>query len=159
GRFRGELASGAGMGGGGAILNQAGAQLTLVRDTLDGNRAVRDVGAVEFTVVGGALLNLGTATVLGSQFSNNQAVGGGAADAIGGGLMNGGGSILNVVSCAVTGNLALGGDNGAISKDNPYAGGAYGGGIANNFNGNDGRGILNIAGSQIESNIAQGGSQ
>jgi hypothetical protein len=78
-----------GAGGGGGILNEAGATLNLTQDAFVGNQAV---GAVGFTVVGGALLNLGTAHVQTCGFFNNQATGGGAPDAIGG---SGGGAIDN----------------------------------------------------------------
>jgi hypothetical protein len=76
-----------GAGGGGGILNEFGATLTLENDAVSNNEAV---GSVGFTVLGGGLLNLGTAKVLDSQFSNNKSVGGGAADNIGG---SGGGAI------------------------------------------------------------------
>lgn len=265
-----------GMGGGGGVLNQAGAQLTLNRDTFTGNKAV---GSVGFTVVGGALLNMGTATVVSCQFSSNQAVGGGAGDALGGsaggaidnfgspdgpanltvtnstftgntawaasgtffgiggavdsngglnsfdpnqaqvssavltncafvnnlasgdtgaignagaidvlgekttvtvnnclisgnrsiggggdlsqgvagGILNGGGGILNVLDSAIVGNVAYGGDNG--DPTNPFASGAFGGGIENNYGGNDGRGVLNLSNSLIANNVAQGGAE
>jgi hypothetical protein len=85
-----DLASGAfTAGGGGGILNRAGAHLTLDHVTVSDNTAE---GAVGFTVVGGGLLNLGTATVLSCEFSSNQATGGGAFDNIGG---SAGGAIDN----------------------------------------------------------------
>ena len=55
--------------------------MILTNDTICDNQAL---GAVGFTVVGGGLLNLGTATVEDCTFSNNQVTGGGAYDAIGG---------------------------------------------------------------------------
>ncbi len=73
--------TGSGAGGGGGILNEAPGNLTLTNDTVCDNQAL---GAVGFTVVGGGLLNLGTATVQSCTFSNNQVTGGGAYDALGG---------------------------------------------------------------------------
>ena len=268
--------AGTGGGGGGGILNEAAATLTLNRDNFTNNRAV---GAVGFTVMGGALLNLGTAHVQTCSFSNNQATGGGAFDAIGGsgggaisnfggptgpasltvadsvfsnnqamsagggfyfGLggaldsdagLNGfdptlaqpstamitnsaflnnlatggpnavgnggainsagkvmtllgctisgnrsvgggggdgvttgdsegvGGGIINILStlnidhCAITNNVAQGGDNAIISASDPFAGGGFGGGIENNEGG-----TLNISNSLIAGNIARGGA-
>jgi phospholipase/lecithinase/hemolysin len=103
---------GLGYGGGAGILNQAGARLTLSRDTLRDNQAE---GAVGFTVVGGGLLNLGTATVLSCRFVNNQATGGGTpADSIGGaagGAIDNfggptGGATLTAADSVFTGNVA-----------------------------------------------------
>ena len=120
---------GSGAGGGGGILNEAPANLTLSNDTVSDNQAL---GAVGFTVVGGGLLNLGTATVLACQFTNNQSVGGGAFDAIGGsagGAIDNfgnpaGGATLTVVDSTFANNhaVAAGGGyyfglGGAIEND------------------------------------------
>jgi hypothetical protein len=109
-------------------FNPANAQTAtaiLTNCTFQNNLASGDAGAVGN---GGAIDNLGektTMTVVGCAISNNRSVGGGGfgSQGIGGGLLNGGGSILNVVGCAITKNLALGGDNANLSKDNPYASG------------------------------------
>jgi hypothetical protein len=103
--------TGSGAGGGGGILSQAGANLTLLRDTVRDNTAS---GAVGYTEVGGGLLNLGTAAVLSCEFANNQAIGGGALDAIGGSAGGGidnfggptGGARLTVTSSTFHDNTA-----------------------------------------------------
>ena len=272
--------TGTGAGGGGGILNEAGAHLTLTNDKVTGNQAVHGSSSDAFTVLGGGLLNLGTATVSGCTFSNNQAEGGNAGDAIGGsaggaidnfggptggatltatnstfsnnsavsagggyffglggaldsnaglngygptpepstvtltncnivnnlatggpnalanagGIENEGfgiymtlsgctingnqsvgggggdgittgdsegiaggiqsaGGTLNVTNCAITNNLALGGNNAIISDGDTLAGAAFGGGIENNFDN-----VLNISNSVIAGNTAQGGA-
>ena len=60
--------------GGGGILNEVGAKLTLVNDTLSCNQALGVNGQDE---LGGALFNLGSTTISGCTFSNNQVLGGG----------------------------------------------------------------------------------
>jgi len=84
--------TGTGAGGGGGILNEAGATLILNHDTISNNQAIHGSSPLAFTVVGGGLLNLGTATVQSCQFSNNQASGGNGPDDIGG---SAGGAIDN----------------------------------------------------------------
>ncbi|HYV38837.1 MAG TPA: hypothetical protein VE988_24350 [Gemmataceae bacterium] len=109
---------GSGAGGGGGILNEAGAHLTLNSDSFSSNQAV---GAEGFTVVGGALMNLGTATVLSCDFSNNQATGGGASDALGG---SSGGAIENFGSPAGPASLTV--VSSTFSNNTAYAtGGGY----------------------------------
>jgi len=103
--------TGSGAGGGGGILNEAPADLALNKYTVCDNQAL---GAVGFTVVGGGLLNLGTATVQSCMFSNNQVTGGGAYDALGGSGGAGidsfggaaGGSKLTVVNSTFCNNTA-----------------------------------------------------
>ncbi len=111
--------------GGGGILNEPGATLTLVHDTLSNNQAVGVAGQDEF---GGGLFNLGTATVSGCTFMNNQVLGAGSYDIIGGpsggAIENYGGATVtvvgslfsknSVVSAAGTGYFANG---GAINTD------------------------------------------
>ena len=58
--------------GGGGILNEAGATLTLMNDTLSNNQAVGVVGQDEF---GGGLFNMGNATVSSCTFTSNQVLG------------------------------------------------------------------------------------
>jgi hypothetical protein len=89
----------------------------------------------------------------------NSAVGGandgatlGDSQAVGGGLLNGAGT-LNVTSCRITNNTALGGSDAQISASDPFASGTFGGGIENNF-----QGVLNISNSIISGNISQGGA-
>jgi len=118
-----------GAGGGGGILNEFGSTLTLRNDTISGNRAV---GAVGFTVLGGGLFNLGTATISACTFSNNQATGGGALDNIGGSAGGGienfggpnGGSTLKVSNTTFSNNSAVAagggyyfGMGGAVEND------------------------------------------
>jgi hypothetical protein len=82
-----------GAGGGGGILNEHGATLNLVNDTVRDNQALHGPSPLAFTVLGGGVLNLGTAFVLGCTFSNNQVAGGNAFDNLGG---SGGGAIDNL---------------------------------------------------------------
>jgi hypothetical protein len=107
-----------GVGGGGAILNEAAATLTLQGDTFLDNHAE---GAVGFTVLGGGLLNLGTATVLSCQFQGNQFTGGGAGDAIGG---SAGGAIDNYGSPAGPAHLTIT-NSSFLSNTAKSAGGGY----------------------------------
>src|SRR5437868_4499961 len=75
--------------GGGAILNEAAATLVLDHDALTGNQASTNVGS---DVLGGGLLNLGSATVTQTTFTGNKAVGGGSGSFFGGSV---GGGIAN----------------------------------------------------------------
>src|SRR5262249_55504046 len=107
--------------------------LTLDHDGFSGNQAV---GSVGFTVVGGALLNLGTAKVLGCEFLDNQAVGGGALDDIGG---SAGGAIDNfggpTGGASLTVSNSMFSNNRAVSAAGSAGGDLYygiGGAIENN---------------------------
>jgi hypothetical protein len=103
-------------GGGGGILNEAGASLTLSQDVFTSNQAVG--GPVyNYSVVGGALLNLGTARVQSCQFSNNQAVKGSGGDPTIAGTAGGaidnfggptGGATLTVCNSTFTSNRSVG---------------------------------------------------
>ena len=121
---------GFGYGGGGGILNEAGATLTLSHDTIHNNQAL---GAVGFTVVGGGLLNLGNASVVQCSFSNNQASGGGnGADSIGGA---GGGAIDNFGGPSGGANIAVANSTFSNNGASAAGGGFYfgvGGAIDNN---------------------------
>ena len=91
----GEYSSGgatSGAGGGGGILNEHGATLNLINDAFRGNQAIHGPSPLAFTVLGGGVLNLGTALVLGCTFSNNHVAGGNASDNLGG---SAGGAIDN----------------------------------------------------------------
>ncbi len=94
--------------GGGGILNEAGATLHLVQDTLSDNQALGVVGQDEF---GGGLYNMGSATVSGSTFTNNQVLGSGSSDIIGGpsggAIENYGGASLTVTSSLFTNNSVV----------------------------------------------------
>ncbi len=63
-----------GAANGGGIANEVGATLKLTHDLLTDNVAAASPGNDAF---GGALLNLGTATIANSTFTGNQATGGG----------------------------------------------------------------------------------
>jgi len=82
-------ADGYAAGGGGGIYNEAGATLTLDHDSLSGNQATHGPSAANFSVAGGALLNLGTAIVTNCEFTGNKAVGGNGFDNMGGSLGGG----------------------------------------------------------------------
>jgi fibronectin-binding autotransporter adhesin len=107
--------TGTGAGGGGGILNEAGARLTLNNDTVSDNQAIHGPSPLAFTVVGGGLLNLGTATVQGCTFLDNHAEGGNALDNIGGsagGAIDnfggpGGGATFTAANCAFSNNSAV----------------------------------------------------
>jgi len=111
--------------GGGGILNEVGATLTLVNDTLKNNQAVGVVGQDEF---GGGLFNMGKATVSGCTFSNNQVLGAGSYDAIGG---SAGGAIDNYGGASLTVANSRFSNNSVVSADGAgyYA---LGGAIENN---------------------------
>ena len=93
------IANGATFGGlgGGGILNEAGATLTLFHSALNNNTATAASNAVD--VFGGGLLNQGKALVASSAFSGNQALGGGGTSFFGGSL---GGAIDNFGGAALT---------------------------------------------------------
>jgi hypothetical protein len=107
--------TGTGAGGGGGILNEAGAHLNLTNDTVTRNQAIHGSSPLAFTVLGGGLLNLGTATLQGCTFSNNQAEGGNGGDAIGGsagGAIDNfggptGGATLTAANCTLTNNTSV----------------------------------------------------
>jgi len=153
---------GSGAGGGGGILNEHAATLILTNDTVRDNQAL---GAVGFTVVGGGLLNLGTATVSDCTFSNNKVTGGGAFDALGGSGGAGidsfggaaGGSNLTVVNSTFANNTASG------AGGNSYFG--LGGGIEidgglNSFTpGEVQESTATIINSSIVNNLATGGPE
>jgi hypothetical protein len=156
---------------GGAVENNAGlngfappplsnpSTATFTHCTFSSNVATGGAGVL---ANGGALCNEGIGTVVNLSaciVDGNQAVGGANdvsasfdSQAIGGGLLNGSGT-LNVKICLITNNTALGGSDAPISNSDPYASGAFGGGIENNFDG-----VLNIRDSTISGNVAQGGA-
>ena len=106
------IANGATVGGlgGGGILNEAGATLTLSHSALTDNTATAASDTVD--VFGGGLLNEGSATVVSSTFSGNQALGGGGGSffggSVGGGIDNFGGATLTVTDSTFVDNQALG---------------------------------------------------
>ncbi len=105
------IADGATVGfGGGGILNEAGASLTLDGCVVTDNTATALSPTVD--VFGGGLLNEGTAVVVSSTFSGNQALGGGGGSffgaSVGGGIDNYGGAQLTVTDSAFINNQAIG---------------------------------------------------
>ncbi len=108
-------------GAGGAILNEAGAQLTLLQSKLTGNQAIDNVSSGG-TASGGAIMNSpgSSATIRNSTFIGNQAIssqgpsGRGIAGAIGNTS-----AILAIANSRFTGNSARGfslGESGAIGN-------------------------------------------
>jgi hypothetical protein len=119
------LASGSfSAGGGGGILNNPGASLTLSRDVVRDNQAVAVPGN---TIVGGGLLNVGTASVRWCQFSNNQALGGSGSDNIGG---SAGGAVDNFGGASLTVDRSTFSNNRADAAGGQYLG--IGGAVENN---------------------------
>ena len=126
-------ATGFGMGsspsdlGGGGILNEANASLTLSQSVLTNNTATANSGTVD--VFGGGLLNEGSATVTSCIFSSNKALGGGGTSFFGGSV---GGAIDNFggATLTVTGSTFI--KNQAISTDQPGLFFGVGGAIENN---------------------------
>jgi hypothetical protein len=139
-----------GMGGGG-ILNEVGARLTLVDSLLTGNTATAATGS---DVFGGGLLNEGTAGISGSTFSGNKAVGGNAftffGGSVGGGIDNFGGAALTVASSTFI-------NNQAISAAGPFFG--IGGAIENNAGFDlSTPSTATVGGSTFIGNLATGGT-
>jgi hypothetical protein len=167
---RAESAGGAVFGIGGAVENNAGlnsfdpmlaspSTATFTNCTFQSNVATGGPGAI---ANGGALCNEGFGTIVtlaDCKVDSNRSVGGGGngptggnSQGIGGGLLNGLGT-LNVARCQITNNFAQGGANAQISASDPDASGAFGGGIENNF-----LAVLNIRDSIIAGNVAHGGA-
>jgi hypothetical protein len=117
--------------GGGGILNEPGASLTLVQDTLSFNQAVghQTLGVNGQDELGGAIFNLGKVTASGCTFTNNQVLGGGDANSNVGG--SAGGAIDNYNGAILTATDSLFTDNHVVSADGAgYF--ALGGAIENN---------------------------
>jgi hypothetical protein len=117
--------------GGGGIANEVGASLTLTQSVLTNNAAAASPGNDSF---GGALLNLGSATIANTSFTGNQATGGGSSSyydgSYGGAIECFGfapsqlyGSTLTIANSTFAGNQAIGatgftfGDAGAIDLE------------------------------------------
>ena len=107
---------------GGGIANEVGASLTLTQSLLTSNVAAASPGNDSF---GGALLNLGSATVANCTFTGNQATGGGSSSffdgSFGGAIESYGfppsqpyNSTLSVSNCTFTGNQAIGGSGTVV---------------------------------------------
>src|SRR5262249_50944837 len=117
-------------GGGGAILNEAGASLTVRDSSLSDNQAVAGAGGEGF---GGGLLNYGTAPLSGSKVTRHKAPPRAGAPlfsrSAGGAIDNFGGATLTVTGTSFTGNQAVAasgaglfGQGGAIESDAGFDG-------------------------------------
>jgi hypothetical protein len=122
-----------GGGYGGGIWNVS-STLNLLNDVLCNNVAH---GSPPLGGIGGAVSNVNgaTLTVSNCTFSGNQAIGGtgGGTEGFGGGIDNESGSTLRVSQSTFNDNRAQGGDGGTISRNNPFIGLGFGGGIFNFF--------------------------
>lgn len=157
--------------GGGAILVETGATLTLIKAALS-NNIIGDRDQLD-SGLGGGLINSGTVTISNSTISNNRAGSLGFNTGYGGGIYNIG--ALTLISTTLSGNTANGGgifpygygggaynigtltlinsvviSNGAIGHPGPYIGGGIGGGILNN------NGTLIIMNSTLSGNYTRG---
>jgi hypothetical protein len=103
--------------GGGGILNEPGASLTLVQDRLTDNQAVghQTLGVNGQDELGGAIFNLGRVTASDCTFTNNQVTGGGDANSNMGG--SAGGAIDNYNGATLVATDSLFADNTVVSAD------------------------------------------
>jgi hypothetical protein len=103
--------------GGGGILNEPGASLTVVNDTFSYNQAVghQTLGVNGQDELGGAIFNLGKATVSACKFTNNQVTGGGDANSNMGG--SAGGAIDNYDGATLVATDSLFAYNTVVSAD------------------------------------------
>lgn len=116
---------------GGGIYNAAGAALTVNNSTFTNNSAFRAGGGIyndagagltvshsSFSVNsgydGGAIYNLGTASIGTSDLFNNLAKGSGPSQGDGGAVYNGSGGTLTLTACTLSGNSAS--DGGAVAN-------------------------------------------
>jgi hypothetical protein len=137
--------------GGGGILNEAGATLTLNQCDLTNNTATSASSVVD--VFGGGLLNEGSATVTGCTFNGNQAVGGGGSSffggSVGGAIDNYSGATLTVTDSTFTGNKALGAGGGSFG---------IGGAVENNAGPDNAQpSTATLSGCDFTGNTASGG--
>jgi hypothetical protein len=166
GRYDTTLGGGILTYGGGGILNAVGATLILAHDTLSSNQAVghQTVGVNGQDELGGAVFNLGKATVSECTFTDNQVLGGGdnnsnIGGSAGGAIDNYGGATLTVTDSLFTGN-------GAVSADG-FTGVLYfapGGAIETNVGSGEpgapsGPSTATVTGCTFLDNLAQGGAQ
>jgi hypothetical protein len=135
--------------GGGGILNEVGAILTLTNSSLLDNQATAAAGN---DIFGGGLLNQGQATVSDSSFQGNQAVGGGGFSFFGGSV---GGAIDNYGSATLDVTRSAFVDNQAVAADGFFG---IGGAIENNSGPADDQGSsATIRSSLFVGNFAGGG--
>ncbi len=114
--------------GGGGILNQD-STLTLAHDDLTGNEAL-GLGGPSAYVQGGAVNSMAgtTLTVLDSQFTANQVIGGPAGEGVGGGAI-GVFATASVTGSTFTNNLARAGDGGIAPANAQFTGDTMGGAL------------------------------
>jgi hypothetical protein len=144
--------------GGGGILNEAGSTLILDHCVLSKN-VVTTAPNSGLDVVGGGLLNKGTAKLQNTVVDSNKALGGGSYTALGGsaggGIDNYEGGTLTLTDSAVTNNAAISAANPPGATASYFA---LGGGIDNHggfLNSNPS--TLTINHSTISNNLATGG--
>ena len=136
--------------GGGGVFNEVGATLTLSQDAFTGNLATTSVGS---DVLGGALLNLGSAAISNSTFTGNQALGGGSGTFFGGSV---GGAIANSHGASLTVSNSTFTSNAAISAAGPFF--VTGGAIENDAGvNNDVPSNAVISNCTFTNNVARGG--
>jgi fibronectin-binding autotransporter adhesin len=155
-----------GIGRGGAVYNQAGATLNVVKSTLTGNIAYGAPGNIGENGYGGGIYNqAGTVSVSQSVLTGNQAIGspgGGYLTFYGytflamGGLAEGGAidsqlGVLNISGSTIKDNTAQGGPAGSTAPT-ASSGPAWGGGIAS------GGETLSLTSSTLSGNQALGGA-
>jgi hypothetical protein len=142
-----------GLGRGGAVANQGGANLIVSDSLFTQNRAL---GAIGGQGNGGAINNNGSRlTVNRSTFVGNQGVAGSnGASAFGGGINNAQGSTATVRESTFIGNQAVGGDGGVVPGILTFEliGGGMGGAIRN------GGGTITVESSTFTGNQAIGGN-
>jgi hypothetical protein len=105
---------------GGAIYNYGNARL--VATTVSNNQALG------LDTSGGGIFNLGTLVAINCTIAGNRATGVHAGSAWGGGIDTENGNATTLIDCAVTGNIAAGGNSSGNALGN-QGGGADGGGI------------------------------
>jgi hypothetical protein len=161
GRYDTTLGGGTLTFGGGGILNEPGASLTLVDDTLSDNQAVghQALGVNGQDELGGAIFNLGKAIVSGCTFMNNQVTGGGDASSniggsAGGAIDNYDGASLTVANSVFRSNRVLSADGAGYF--------ALGGAIESNAgtgeHGDNNPSTAVLTNCMFVGNLAQGGA-
>ena len=143
--------------GGGGILNESGAELTLTRTVVANDTATAGAG---LDVFGGGLLNLGSATIAGSSFTGDKATGGAGDDffvaSVGGAIANFGGASLTVTGSTFLGNEAVGAATATFGR--PFTLG-IGGAIENDAGfGLDAPSTATISTSMFIGNVATAGT-
>jgi hypothetical protein len=147
--------AGIGLGSGGGGINIVRGQLTVTNSMIARNRAIGGIA-----IGGGISCETGTAIVGGSIIAGNEALGGegGISQAIGGGIANfnilpSRFSSFSISNSIVSNNRAVAGNNGGNFDSDISVSTAFGGGVANAFNGH-----LEMSGCLLIGNQAIGGN-